>query len=242
MPDKAKPATATAYIGDSARHYDKLRFTTAAGRAIDAAERDRLISTLQQLATGSKVLEVGCGTGRLLFTSCELGFSCDGLDASPDMIEQTHERIKQRFPETGLHVGDATQLPFAADSYDFTYSIRLLNQTGSARNALAVITEMLRVTRPGGLALVEFVNHYRPRLSGKSANNVYLRPRDVIRAGRLAGGVPVSLHGKFFFGMTAQHYAPSILRPLLNKVDGILCRITPRLCARCYVLFAKAAQ
>ena len=42
---------------------------------------------------GSPVLEVGCGTGRVLIPSALAGISVTGLDASPEMLDQCRKRL-----------------------------------------------------------------------------------------------------------------------------------------------------
>lgn len=155
------------------------------------------------------------------------------------MIEQAGNKIYAESPDTRLHVGEAAHLPQPDDSFDLVYGIRLLNQTASIEYALETVREMLRVTKPGGVMLAEFVNHYRPRRKSVRKTTVYLKPAQVIQAAKSAGGAPVRIHGAFFFGMTAQHRVPNPLRPTLTALDAIVCKLAPRLSARCYVQFIK---
>lgn len=234
-----KPAATTAYVGDQARGYDQLRFSTASGQAINAIERDILQSVVQALPAGAHVVEVGCGTGRLLLALCEQGLRCQGLDASPDMIEQARRKIEPHYPQVELRVAEAAKLPLQDDAADFVYCIRLLNQTADVDYALATVREMLRVAKPRGRVLVEFVNFYRPRLSVKPGKGVHLKPHQLLHAAAEAGGVKLRFQGAFFFGMTAQHRVPGWLRSTLQRIDALMCKIAPRLCARCYALFEK---
>lgn len=234
----------TAYLDGAAHDYDQKRFTTVGGRAIDSVEQAVLSSVLEKQDKSSRILDVGCGTGRFLLAVCEKGFSCEALDASPDMLEEAQKKIGEKYPETNFHLGDAANLPFENSAFDFVYSIRLLNQTGSATHALKVVEEMVRVAKPGSEILVEFVNYFRPRSASKSETikNVYLKPNDVIGAGSKAGGAVTSVQGIFFLGMTAQHHTPEFFRPVLNSIERLLCAIFPRLCARCYILFEKSGE
>ena len=128
----------------------------------------------------SRVLEVGCGTGRLLEQMCSIGFMVDGTDASPHMLAQCAEKVKARFPSSKLSHGEAARLPYPDSSYDFVYTIRLLNQTESPEYALDTISDMIRVARLGGHILVEFMNQDRPGFVRKSHSGVRLRTKDVV--------------------------------------------------------------
>jgi len=97
------------------------------------------------------VLEVGCGTGLVLSRIAAFARTAKGLDLSPGMLEKAKAR--------GLDVvlGSATELPFAHESFDVTCSFKVLAHIPDVRIALS---EMARVTRPGGMLIAEFYNPY----------------------------------------------------------------------------------
>ena len=60
---------------------------------------------------GSPILELGCGTGRLLVPLAEAGFEVTGVDSSLDMLERARARIEQtEFSNVDLVHGDMRQL------------------------------------------------------------------------------------------------------------------------------------
>lgn len=68
--------------------------------------------------TGKPILELGCGTGRVMVPLLRDGHEVIGLDRSPDMLRQAAARIA-RLPRAArsrarLVRGDLLQLPFAA--------------------------------------------------------------------------------------------------------------------------------
>jgi SAM-dependent methyltransferase len=73
---------------------------------------------------GDKILDVGCGKGFLLydFTKVVPGLEVYGLDISEYAINNSKEEIKKH-----LRVGNATDLPFEDNSFDFVYSITTLH-------------------------------------------------------------------------------------------------------------------
>jgi ubiquinone/menaquinone biosynthesis C-methylase UbiE len=111
---------------------------------------DELESDLvRRYGAGRDVLEVGCGTGLVLARIGRFARSARGVDLSPGMLALAHAR--------GLDVieGSATALPFPDASFDVTCSFKVLAHVPEIERALS---EMTRVTRPGGHVLAEFYN------------------------------------------------------------------------------------
>ena len=104
---------------------------------------------VRRFGAGLDVLEVGCGTGLVLRRIAEFARTAQGVDLSPGMLAQARQR--------GLTVreGSATELPFSDASFDVTCSFKVLAHVPDVGRALS---EMLRVTRPGGHVLAEFYN------------------------------------------------------------------------------------
>ena len=98
------------------------------------------------LPTGSRILEVGCGTGR---TSCYLaarGHEVVGLDIRPDMITKAKNRADKENATVIFLEGDAISLPFPDESFDviLVESVSIFTDTGKA------LSEYYRVLRSGG--------------------------------------------------------------------------------------------
>jgi len=67
---------------------------------------------------GARLLDVGCGRGGpAIHLADQFGFSVTGLDLVPYNIERASENARGTRVETEFVVGDATQLPFATDSF-----------------------------------------------------------------------------------------------------------------------------
>lgn len=229
-------AARTAYLGTQAHDYDRKRFVELGGRLIAQAEQGRLEEMLGLLAPASRVLEVGCGTGRFVQRAGALGFDCTGADASPDMLAMARQKCADAGVSAHFELCEAARLPFRDGQFDAAYSIRLLNQTESVDYALQVIAEILRVVRPGGLVLIEFANAWRPHWGGRA---VRLSPRAVRATGVAAGARLLRSDGLFLFGMTAILRAPRPLQPWIERLDRALGARLPTLCARGYALFEK---
>ena len=104
---------------------------------------------VRKYGAGKDVLEVGCGTGLVLRHIAQFAKSAKGVDLSPGMLEHAKAR--------GLDVEEAsaTELPFKDESFDVVCSFKVLAHVPEITKAL---TEMARVTRPGGWILAEFYN------------------------------------------------------------------------------------
>ena len=65
-----------------------------------------------------KILDISCGTANLPLKLSELGFSCMGFDASPDMVSAAKRKIEKSKHQIPVWVGDmrmfSTQIQFDA--------------------------------------------------------------------------------------------------------------------------------
>ncbi len=98
------------------------------------------------LRAGSRVLDVGCGKGFLLYELAQAvpGIEVTGLDVSSYAIANAKDEIRDRLVQ-----GTAAQLPFADGSFDLVISMATLHNLGVA-DLHAAIGEINRVTAPSG--------------------------------------------------------------------------------------------
>lgn len=95
----------------------------------------------------NRVLDVGCGTGNLcaaIAQNTEMQ-SAVGVDLSPAYVE--YAKRQNNDPRLEFQVADACALPFADSSFDCALSMLVLQFIPNAERA---ISELRRVTRPGG--------------------------------------------------------------------------------------------
>jgi len=59
---------------------------------------------------GPPVLDVGCGTGRILLDFMQLGFDIDGVDNSPDMLARLREKAKKLDVHPTIYHQEMTEL------------------------------------------------------------------------------------------------------------------------------------
>ena len=105
---------------------------------------------------GESVLEVGIGTG-LDLPLYPPASRLTGIDLSEEMLDKAVERVQTlAMPNVTLKVMDATSMDFEDDEFDkavATYTI------SAVPDPVAVLREMRRVVKPGGVLVI--LNHFR---------------------------------------------------------------------------------
>ena len=96
---------------------------------------------------GARVLDVGTGTGSLAIAAEQAGArEVVGVDPSEGFIGYAKQRSKS--PRTAFEVGDAQALRYPNASFDRTMALLVMN---FIPDHVKAISEMRRVTRPGGV-------------------------------------------------------------------------------------------
>ncbi len=108
----------------------------------------QLQRALAPLHGTERVLDSGCGAGALALALAPFVESVVGLDLSESLVAAGRERAPANVE---LRVGDATALPFEYGSFDIAGCLRVLHHV---RRPELVVSELTRVTRPGGRILV----------------------------------------------------------------------------------------
>lgn len=100
------------------------------------------------------ILDVATGTGRLplaMLNHSSFQGRVIGIDLSRRMLRNAAEKLNGYGDQATLIWCPAEKLPFADDTFDVVTSLESLEFMSSPK---AVVTEMIRVLRPGGLLLM----------------------------------------------------------------------------------------
>jgi SAM-dependent methyltransferase len=107
--------------------------------------------------SGVDALDVGCGIGLSdRYLEGRVG-SLTGVDVSPGVLE----RAREANPWADYVLYDGERLPFDDGSFDLTFAICVVQVIEPAKRA-AFVSELARVTRPGGLTVAFEHNPLNP--------------------------------------------------------------------------------
>jgi len=123
---------------------------TRAEAALDLAMVDAFASAVTGDG-GARVLDAGCGAGRMSRYLADRGCRVEGVDLSPGMVAMA----RRDHPDLTFVVGSLSALPYPDGRFDgvmLWYSIIHTPPADQAR----IVEEAARVVRPGGHLLVGF--------------------------------------------------------------------------------------
>jgi SAM-dependent methyltransferase len=216
-------------VARSVRLFRAFRTEQAAPAAYYAGlARDTVRQLGQYLdLTGLVVADVGGGPGFFVRELREAGALALCLDTD------SGELAALTGPEQGSAVGSALRLPLASGTVDVCFSSNVLEHVADWR---AMLAEMVRVTKPGGIVFVAFTNWLSPwgghetspwhYLGGERAARRYERRHGKPPKNRYGRSLyPVSVAGVLAWARSAPgavlvdavpRYLPGWTRPLLR--------------------------
>lgn len=109
-----------------------------------------LIFLKNYLKDNEKVLDLGCGNGRLYDLFQEINVDYYGVDFSEKMIKIA----KSRYPQANFQVAEAFHLPFPNNFFDKIFSIAVFHHIPSEKFRLQFLEEAKRVLKPNGLLIL----------------------------------------------------------------------------------------
>ncbi|HWI09344.1 MAG TPA: class I SAM-dependent methyltransferase [Solirubrobacteraceae bacterium] len=95
-----------------------------------------------EVASGTRVLDVGCGAGRFCRIAADRGARVAGIDATAAFVDIARERVR----DGDFRIGDMQRLPWPDDRFDVVTGF---NSFFIAPDMVAALREAGRVARPG---------------------------------------------------------------------------------------------
>ncbi|MEU9385462.1 class I SAM-dependent methyltransferase [Streptomyces sp. NPDC048279] len=140
--------------GGTSGHDYAARFAALARGGADVHGEARFCAAL--VPAGARVLDAGCGTGRVMIRLAELGYDCVGVDLDASMLAVA----RQQAPGLAWHQADLAgfeprRLGIAAD-FDLVVAAGNIFPLLAAGTEATVVTRLASALRPGGLLVAGF--------------------------------------------------------------------------------------
>jgi SAM-dependent methyltransferase len=172
--------------------YAQLGAAGLARRTRPEWDEEILGTLVEMLPRHARVLDVGCGYGRIALPLARRGFEVEGLDVAPNLIEAA--RADADGLRAGFVVGSMTRMPYASASFEGVICLwSTFHELLEEDEQVQAIGEMWRVLRPGGFALIE--------------GPVYREPSDAEVESGARGGPDDRITWDLVEGIPHPHYA-----------------------------------
>ena len=116
---------------------------------------ERIIKMIKD-NNGSRILDLGCGSGRHVVYLTKQGFDVYGFDASPKALNMAQEWLKEKSLTANLceHKME-NEFPYEDNFFDAVISIQVIHHN-LMRDIRKTISEIERVLKQGGVLFVTF--------------------------------------------------------------------------------------
>lgn len=111
---------------------------------------DDLLPLKQYTKSTDRVLDVGCGVGRVYQLFDDLSIAYTGIDQSEEQLGIA----KSQYPDATFLLGEMTALPFDDASFDIVYCIATLHHLPTRKKREQALREMKRVVRQNGVIVL----------------------------------------------------------------------------------------
>jgi len=135
-------------VDKTRKDYNRIATHFSSTRSYNWPDVDEAIGGLG-LKKGDRILDLGCGNGRLIKALEKYEIEYCGLDISEELVKNA----RKSFPLEKFVVSNLLKTPFPKESYDAVISIATLHHLPSLNHKDAFV-EMKRILKPGGKLLI----------------------------------------------------------------------------------------
>lgn len=194
-----------------------------------------------------RLIDLGCGTGRLLMHFARKGFDCLGVDLSEAMLAVAAEKVRQEQLNVRLLKANVVELLDVPDGA-FDYAACLFSTLGMVRgeeNRRKVLAQVARVLKPGGVFVLHVHNRRFRFGRGLGKRGKERGDRTMPQA---HGGAELTLHhftrGEILGLLAGAGFSARAVRPVSLAADGRLPApwLFPAVRAYGYLVAAVRAQ
>ena len=101
----------------------------------------------------SRILDLGCGTGRHAIFLAQNGFAVDAFDLSSDGIDTLKEKAQNQNVSLEIQVGDMLNLPYGANMFDCVLAFHATQHSDLA-GVKEILQSIHRILEPNGEAFL----------------------------------------------------------------------------------------
>lgn len=138
-------------------HWDSFNFSNKSTNWFMQRVRETFASHVPE---GSKILEIGCGTGHILtYIAKDRKADAYGIDISPNAEKVIHQFEQKNDAHVNFRVGDGFAVPYPENTFDVVYSEGVIEHFTEAQTQ-KMVEEHVRVCKKDGLVIISVPNEY----------------------------------------------------------------------------------
>jgi len=143
--------------------YDRVSTRKEERKAVNAFDAsvvnslitDHILKHKRNITKKDRVLDFGCGVGRILKGFHKFESQVYGTDISENMLSFCKEELGSF--KVNLKKCNVGSVPFGDDFFDIIYSFHVLQHIATKKLLINTLREIYRTQKPGGIAVLHFI-------------------------------------------------------------------------------------
>ncbi len=147
------------------KFYKELKPEGLKKRTKESWDKRILADLKKKISKKQKILDMGCGYGRITVPLAKMGYNIEGVDIVPGLIADAREYAKNEKLKLKLKVGNMCNLDYKENTFDIVLCLwTAFNELLTEKEQVACIKGTYKILRDGGKAIFE-CPVYRPPTS-----------------------------------------------------------------------------